>query len=68
MSPTDFAAIEQQARRLRDAELLRIQGLISARLRVHGQRLLGALHSGFTILGENLRPLFSWNPRAGHSS
>ena len=63
MSPLNIAAIEQEARQLRAEEMQRIQGLVSARLRLYG-RLLGATAlSGLTAISESLRPLFSWNPQ-----
>ena len=63
MRPIDIAAIEQEARELRAAELHRIEDIFSARLRLMaglaGHMLLDAAEA----LGEALRPLFSWNPQ-----
>ncbi|MDP2809957.1 MAG: hypothetical protein Q8O34_07375 [Rhodocyclaceae bacterium] len=42
----------------------RIQGLISARLRLYGQLPGAAALSGLATMGKSLRPLFSWNPQA----
>ena len=68
MSPIDIIAIEHQARQLRAQEMRRIQGLVSARLRVY-VRLIGATAlSGLRAAGKALRPLFSWNPQAHHPS
>ncbi len=63
MPPLNIAAIEQQARQLRAEEMQRIQGLVSARMRLYA-RLLGATAlSGLVAASESLRPLFSWNPQ-----
>lgn len=67
MDPINIAAIEQEARRLRAEELQRMQGLISARLRVYGQLLGATAQVGLMAVGESLRHLFSWNPRRGRS-
>ena len=63
MPPLNIAAIEQEARKLRAEEMQRIQGLVSARLRLYGQLLGATALSGLTALSESLRPLFSWNPQ-----
>lgn len=68
MDPIDIAAIEQRARQLRAEELQRIQGLLSARLRVYGHLLGASLHTGLVAASESLRHLFSWNPRTGRSA
>lgn len=67
MERLNIAAIEQQARRLRAAEMQRIHGLISARLFQYGQLLGATLLSALKLIGESLRPMFSWNPRQGNS-
>lgn len=68
MSPIDITAIEQQARRLRAEEMQRVQGLVSARLRVYGQLLTATVLSALAVIGRSLRPLFSWNPQARRPS
>ncbi|MCX7164561.1 MAG: hypothetical protein NT083_16245 [Rhodocyclales bacterium] len=64
MLPLDITAIEQQARQLRAEEMQRINGLISARLYLYGRLLLATAAHALLSLGEILRPLFAWNPRA----
>jgi len=68
MSPINIALIEQEARKMRAEELQRIQGLISARLHIYGQLMAATALSGLAAIGDILRPLFSWNPQAGHSN
>lgn len=64
MFPIDIPAIEQQARQMRAEEMQRIEGLISARLRVYGGLLAGTLMSALAAIGRSLRSQFSWNPQA----
>lgn len=64
MSPTDFTAIEKQARQLRAQEMRRIQRLISARLHLDGQLLAATALSGLAAISSGLRLMFSWNPQA----
>jgi len=64
MSPINIPAIEREARRMRAEEMRRISGLVSARMGQYGGLLLATARSGLAAIGEGLRPLFSWNPRA----
>jgi hypothetical protein len=64
MSPIDIPAIEQQARRLRAEEIQHVQGLVSQRMGLYGKLLRASAVAGLMALGEVLRRLFSWNPRA----
>lgn len=66
MNPIDIVRIEQEARQLRAQELQRIEGLIAARVALYGRLLAGSALSALAALGESLRPLFSWNPKARH--
>ncbi|MCX7148049.1 MAG: hypothetical protein NTY05_01375 [Rhodocyclales bacterium] len=68
MNPIDIVRIEQEARQLRAKELQRIEGLIAARLGLYGRLLAATALSALAAIGESLRPLFSWNPKTGHSS
>lgn len=68
MYPIDIVRIEREARQLRAKELQRINGLIAARLGLYGQLLAATALSALAALGESLRPLFSWNPKSGHSA
>ena len=67
MPPINIAAIEREARQMRAREMQRIQGLVSARLREYGQRLLATAQSGMAAAEKSLRALFSWNPQAHRS-
>lgn len=64
MSPHDITAIEHQARQLRAREMQRIQGLVSARLRVYVGLIASTALSLIRVAGKALRPLFSWNPQS----
>ena len=68
MSPINITEIERQARQLRAQEMQRIQGVISARLRLYGQLLAATALSGLAAIGSGLHLLFSWNPQARHPS
>ena len=64
MPPINIAKIEQEARRLRAAEMQRIEGLMLARLGLVFRLLTGSILSAGAVLAESVRPLFSWNPQA----
>lgn len=63
MSPIDITAIERHARKLRAAEMRRLEKLVAERMGLMallaGRSVLGALET----VAEALRPLFSWNPK-----
>ena len=63
MSPINVSKIEQNARKLRAAELQRIEGLMLARLGLYFRLLAGSGLAAMNALGESVRPLFSWNPQ-----
>jgi hypothetical protein len=63
MLPLDIAAIERRARRLRAEEMQRIQGLMSARMRLYGQLMGATLLSALLHISGGLFRLFSWNPQ-----
>lgn len=63
MNPIDIPAIEQQARRLRAAEIQRINGLFAERVGLVARLAAKSLAAGAMAVSEALRPLFSWNPR-----
>ena len=67
MSPLNIAKIEQEARRLRAAEMQRIEGLMLARLGLYFRLLAGSILSAVAVLTESVRPLFSWNPQTAAS-
>lgn len=67
MSPIDILAIEQEARKRRAEEMQRVSGLLSAQLRVYAKLLAATALQGLIALGEIIRPLFAWNPRARRS-
>ncbi len=64
MTPLNIPAIEREAREMRAEEMRRISGVISARMGQYGGLVLATARSGLAAIGEGLRPLFSWNPRA----
>lgn len=64
MPTLNFGALEKEARRLRNAELQRIQDAFLAKASAHGTVLVGAARSALTAIGNSLRHLFSWNPQA----
>ena len=64
MQPIDIAAIEQQARALRAAEIQRVQGLFAQQAGVLAHRAAGTAIAALTALGKAIRPFFSWNPQA----
>jgi hypothetical protein len=61
--PIDIIAIEQRARQLRAEEMQRLQGLVAERIRLLAVLAGGTLLSLMEMVGEILRPLFSWNPQ-----
>ena len=63
MNPIDIPAIEQQARRLRAAEIQRVNGLFVERARLVAKLAAESLAVGAVAVSEALRPMFSWNPR-----
>ena len=63
MQPIDIAAIEQQARALRAAEIQRLQGLFAQQAGVLAHLAAGTAITALTALGEVIRPYFSWNPQ-----
>lgn len=63
MQPIDIAAIEQQARALRAAEIQRVQGLFAEQAGVLAHLAAGTALAAVTALGEAIRPFFSWNPQ-----
>lgn len=63
MQPIDIAAIEQQARALRAAEIQRVQGLFAQQAGVLAHLAVATAITAVTALGEVIRPLFSWNPQ-----
>jgi hypothetical protein len=63
MQPIDIAAIEQHARALRAAEIQRVQGLFAQQAGVLAHLAAGTFIAALTVLGEAIRPLFSWNPQ-----
>lgn len=63
MNPIDIPAIEEQARRLRAAEIQRINGLFAERTRLVAKLAAESLAAGAAAVSEALRPMFSWNPR-----
>lgn len=65
MAPIDIVAIEQRARALRAEEMRRQARLFAKQARLYRRLLRRSLHALLTALSEALRPLFSWNPRAG---
>jgi hypothetical protein len=62
MLPLDITAIEQHARRLRAEEMHRVQGLMSAQMRLYGQLMGATLLSALINISDGLFVLFSWNP------
>ncbi len=68
MDPIDIPAIEQQARRLRAAEIRRLNGLFAERAQLMARLSAESLTAGTAIVSEALRPMFSWNPRPGTNS
>ncbi len=63
MKPIDIAAIEQEARELRAAELRRIEDIFASRLRLLAALASHTMMDAVEAVGELLRPLFSWNPQ-----
>lgn len=55
--------IEHQARALRAHEIQCMQGLFTERLRLFTLLLGSSILTLFSVLAENLRPAFSWNPQ-----
>ncbi|HSG21502.1 MAG TPA: hypothetical protein VLA64_00940 [Azonexus sp.] len=68
MNPIDIPAIEQQARRLRAAEIRRVNGLFAERARLVAKLAAESFAAGAASVSEALRPAFSWNPRPGTKS
>ncbi|TRZ99692.1 MAG: hypothetical protein D4R84_01500 [Rhodocyclaceae bacterium] len=68
MYPIEIALVVQEARALRAQETQRVQGLFSARLRVYAQLLGATALTALAVIGESLRPLFSWNPKTHRPS
>jgi hypothetical protein len=63
MQPIDIAAIEQQARALRAAEIQRVQGLFAQQAGVLAHLAADTSIATLSALGEVVRPFFSWNPQ-----
>ncbi len=68
MNPIDIPAIEAQARRLRAAEIQRINGLFAERARLVAKLAVQSVAAGAVAVSEALRPMFSWSPRPGTKS
>lgn len=68
MNPIDIPAIEEQARRLRAAEIRRLNGLFAERAQLMAKLTAESLAAGTATVSEMLRPMFSWNPRPGTKS
>ena len=62
MAPIDIPAIEEQARKLRAAEIQRINGLFAERARLVASLAAESLGVATKVMSDALRPLFSWNP------
>ena len=62
MAPIDIPAIEEQARKLRAAEIQRINGLFAERARLVASLAAESLGVAAKAMSDALRPLFSWNP------
>ena len=63
MDHLDHALIVERARQLRAQEIQRYQGLFGERLRLMAVLLGSSLLSVLEWISEELRPLFSWNPK-----
>lgn len=59
MVPLDTTEIIREAREMRAVELRRMHGLMTLRMAVYLNLLVGSI----AALGEFVRPLFSWNPQ-----
>jgi len=68
MNHIDIPAIEEQARRLRAAEIQRVNGLFAERARLVAKLAAESLAVGAVSVSEAFRPMFSWNPRPGTRS
>jgi len=64
MTPIDIPRIEQQARKLRAAEIQRLNALFAERSALVVHLAAGSALAGAHALGEMLRPLFAWNPQS----
>jgi len=64
MNPIDIPAIEKQARRLRAAEIQRVNGLFAERAHLVAKLTVQSVSAGVSVVSEALRPIFSWNPQA----
>ena len=62
MAPIDIPAIEEQARKLRAAEIQRMNGLFAERARLVASLAAESLGVAAKAMSDALRPLFSWNP------
>jgi hypothetical protein len=63
MNPIDIPAIEEQARELRAAEIMRVNGLFAERAALMTKLAADTAIAGSLVASEMLRPLFSWNPQ-----
>jgi len=63
MTSNEIAAIERQAQEMRAEEFRRLFGMLVSRVGRGARALTQAAVSLGNLLSENLRPLFSWNPR-----
>jgi len=63
MHPIDIPAIERQARKLRAAEIRRMNGLFAERTQLLTRLAARSILAGAHAISEMLRPLFSWNPQ-----
>lgn len=63
MSPIDISAIERNARKLRAAEMRRLESLVAERMSLYARLVAKSAFGGLAALAGALRPLFSWNPQ-----
>lgn len=68
MFPLNITSIEREARKLRNEELQRIQGVMWTRMGVYFRLLAVSGKSALKMISESVRPLFSWNPQAAAPS
>lgn len=59
MDSINMIAIEQEARRLRDAEIQRIESLVVARVAVFSRRAIGFVGAVLRVAEKRLQALFS---------
>lgn len=63
MAPIDIPAIEEQARKLRAAEIQRINGLFAERARLVAALAAESFGAVAKVMSDTIRPLFSWTPQ-----